>query len=41
VIGGLSIEVDGVQPGTPVVTGPYQLLRELTDGALVSSTSPR
>ena len=41
VIGGLSIEVDGVPDGAPVVTGPYQLLRELSDGALVSETRPR
>ncbi|MEQ1870451.1 MAG: efflux RND transporter periplasmic adaptor subunit [Vicinamibacterales bacterium] len=37
VIGGLAIEIDGVPEGTAVVTGPYQVLRELTDGALVSA----
>lgn len=35
IIGGLAIEVDGVAPGTPLVVGPYQILRELQDGALV------
>jgi len=35
-IGGLDIEVTGVQDGTRVVTGPYQVLRELKDGALVT-----
>jgi HlyD family secretion protein len=35
VIGGLDIEVAGVDEGAAVVAGPYQLLRELTDGALV------
>ncbi|MFN7980680.1 MAG: efflux RND transporter periplasmic adaptor subunit [Vicinamibacterales bacterium] len=35
-IGGLDIEVAGLQDGTRVVTGPYQVLRELKDGALVT-----
>jgi HlyD family secretion protein len=35
VIGGLDIEVDGVAEGVAVVAGPYQVLRELADGALV------
>jgi HlyD family secretion protein len=37
VIGGLDIEVNGVDAGTPVVTGPYQVLRELKDGTLVAT----
>ena len=41
VIGGLAIEVDGVADGTAVVTGPYQVLRELKDGALVTSPEKR
>lgn len=35
IIGGLSIEVGGVEPGTSIVVGPYQTVRELQDGALV------
>jgi HlyD family secretion protein len=34
-IGGLSIEVDGVSEGTPIVSGPIQVLRTLEDGAAV------
>ena len=37
-IGGLDIEVSGVAEGEPVVIGPYQVLRELQDGALVKAT---
>lgn len=35
-IGGLDIEVSGLQDGARVVTGPYQVLRELKDGTLVT-----
>ncbi len=35
VIGGLSIEVAGVPEGAMVVSGPFQALRELTDGTRV------
>ncbi|MDE3154033.1 MAG: efflux RND transporter periplasmic adaptor subunit [Acidobacteriota bacterium] len=35
IIGGLDIEVSGVKAGTPVVVGPYQVLRNLTDGTPV------
>ena len=35
IIGGLEIEVSGITAGTAVVTGPYQALRELTDGARI------
>lgn len=35
VIGGLDIEVTGVEAGVPVVTGPYQSLRDLSDGSPV------
>jgi HlyD family secretion protein len=35
IIGGLDIEVDGVAAGTEVVVGPFQVLRELTDGAAI------
>jgi HlyD family secretion protein len=37
VIGGLDIEITGVDEGTPVVTGPYQVLRDLQDGAAVEA----
>lgn len=37
VIGGLDIEVSGVDEGTLVVSGPYQVLRNLSDGASISS----
>lgn len=36
VIGGLNIEVSGIPDGTAVVTGPYQVLRELKDGPVVA-----
>jgi HlyD family secretion protein len=42
VIGGLDIEVSGVSEGSPVISGPYQALRELQDGVLVEiSTASR
>jgi hypothetical protein len=34
-IGGLDIEVSGITEGTPIVTGPFQALRELQDGQAV------
>lgn len=34
-IGGLDIEVEGLSDSAPVITGPYQVLRDLQDGALV------
>jgi HlyD family secretion protein len=41
VIGGLDIEVTGVDEGTAIVVGPYQVLRELNDGAHVRVNSRR
>jgi hypothetical protein len=44
VIGGLDIEVEGLAEGTPVISGPYQALRELQDGvavAVATSTATR
>jgi multidrug efflux pump subunit AcrA (membrane-fusion protein) len=41
IIGGLDIEVAGVAPGTPVVVGPFQTLRELVDGAAVRRADSR
>jgi HlyD family secretion protein len=35
IIGGLDIQVTGVSEGAPIVVGPFQVLRELSDGALV------
>jgi HlyD family secretion protein len=39
VIGGLDIEVRGVAEGSPVISGPYQVLRELQDGVLVETST--
>lgn len=39
IIGGLDIEVTGIPDGESIVTGPYQVLRELEDGALLSVTA--
>lgn len=39
VIGGLDIEVQGVAEGSPVISGPYQVLRELQDGVLVETST--
>jgi HlyD family secretion protein len=41
IIGGLDIEVSGVQAGTPVVVGPFQILRELKDGTAVREANTR
>jgi HlyD family secretion protein len=41
VIGGLNIEVSGIEEGATVITGPYQVLRELKEGALVSVAGKR
>jgi HlyD family secretion protein len=35
IIGGLDIEVTGVDEGLPVITGPFQVLRDLQDGTAV------
>jgi HlyD family secretion protein len=44
IIGGLSIEVEGVDEAATIVSGPFQALRELTDGVRVrrraSTTAP-
>ena len=41
IIGGLTIEVTGVNEGASVVAGPFQLLRELPDGAAVRPAASR
>ena len=38
VIGGLDIEVSGVDEGARIIIGPYQALRDMTDGTLVRVT---
>jgi HlyD family secretion protein len=35
-IGGLEIEVEGIEEGVPVVTGPFQALREIAEGQRVA-----
>jgi HlyD family secretion protein len=40
IIGGLAIEVTGVSEGATVVAGPFQVLRELADGARVRARTP-
>lgn len=40
IIGGLAIEVDGVQEGTSIVTGPFQALRQLQDGGRIKMRRP-
>jgi hypothetical protein len=40
-IGGLDIDVTGLNDGTPVVTGPFQALRELKDGQAVRIQVPQ
>ena len=37
IIGGLDIEVDGIDEGETVVVGPFQVLRELEDGTLLQT----
>jgi HlyD family secretion protein len=38
IIGGLEIEVSGVEANTPIVIGPFQTLRTLQDGVAVRAT---
>lgn len=35
IIGGLTIEIDGVPEGTTIISGPFQVLREIQDGERV------
>jgi HlyD family secretion protein len=39
VIGGLDIEVAGIAAGIPVISGPYQVLRELQEGVVVETSA--
>ena len=40
IIGGLDVEVTGVDADTPVVAGPFQALREIEDGTAVRTRRP-
>jgi len=40
IIGGLTIEVTGVDEGASIVAGPFQVLRDLADGAAVRPIAP-
>jgi HlyD family secretion protein len=40
IIGGLEIEVSGIETDTPIVIGPFQVLRSLADGGLVRRNEP-
>jgi HlyD family secretion protein len=35
IIGGLTVEIDGVPEGTTIISGPFQVLREIQDGERV------
>ena len=35
IIGGLTVEIDGVSEGDEVIAGPFQVLREIQSGARV------
>ncbi len=39
IIGGLDMEIEGVSEGTPIIVGPFQVLRDLTDGAPIRTAS--
>lgn len=39
ILGGLEAEITGLEEGTALVAGPFQLLRDLKDGALVKDRS--
>lgn len=39
IIGGLTIEVTGVDEGASIVAGPFQVLRDLVDGTAVSAAA--
>ena len=40
-IGGLDIEVTGVEEGAPIVIGPFQALRDMADGTRVRTRASR
>jgi len=40
-IGGLDIEVKGVAEGREIVAGPWQVLKDLQDGAKVKVARPK
>jgi HlyD family secretion protein len=40
IIGGLTVEIDGVPEGAQVLSGPFQVLREIQSGAKVQTKQP-
>jgi hypothetical protein len=38
IIGGVDIEISGIDEQTPLVVGPFQALREMKDGAAVRTS---
>ncbi len=40
IIGGLDISIEGVLPGTEIITGPFQVLRDLKEGARIIPSRP-
>jgi hypothetical protein len=38
---GLTVEIDGVPEGSSIISGPFQVLREIQDGARVRTAAPR
>jgi HlyD family secretion protein len=40
IIGGLTVEIEGVPEGTAIISGPFQVLREILNGARVRTKAP-
>ena len=40
IIGGLSVEIEGIPEGASIISGPFQVLREIQDGARVRTKPP-
>jgi HlyD family secretion protein len=39
IIGGLDMQIEGLSEGTPVIVGPFQVLRDLADGSPIRTAS--